>query len=153
MVDQPAVLIRPLVKITNCRPAEVREVVTEFLRSFSLKISAFSTSRRARHLEGILACSLFVRPCASLAQPFGQERHTSEKAQAGSRKSAARASPNSLQWDFRLAKSSLLGLTGAEVLEYPVCFPDSSDNDNHNDDGRAGVSGIEIDALGLVQWE
>src|ERR1700680_1304424 len=94
VVDQPAILIRLLVKITNRRHAEVREVVTEFVEVLLAQNLRLLAIRTARHWKS--DSSIFA-----LCSPMPVRR--------GSRR----------------------GRRGRRL----VC---SSDNDNHNDDGRAG---------------
>src|SRR5438552_17157223 len=55
VVDQPAVLIRLLVKSTNRRHAEVREVVTEFLVLLIAQHLRLLEIRTARHSESHLS--------------------------------------------------------------------------------------------------
>src|ERR1700730_18474382 len=93
VVDQPAILIRLLVKITNRRHAEVREVVTEFFEVLLAQNLRLLAIRRARHWESDFSTFAFYSPtpipCA-LAQPLGQARETCEKVEgAGGRASAA----------------------------------------------------------------
>jgi len=69
VVDQPAVLIRLLVKITNRRHAEVREVVTEFFEVLLAQNLRLLAIRTARHLESdfsIFAICSPWRPLRSL---------------------------------------------------------------------------------------
>jgi hypothetical protein len=107
VVGQPAILIRLLVKITNRRHAEVREVVSEFVEVLLAQNLRLLAIRTARHGESDFSIFAFYSPMSLPPLPTGER-------------------------------------------ERLVC---SSDNDHYNDDGRAGVSRIEIDAHGLVQWE
>ena len=51
VVDQPAILIRLLVKLTNRRHAEVREVVTEFFEVLPAQNLPLLAIRTAGHLD------------------------------------------------------------------------------------------------------
>ncbi len=113
VVNQPAILIRLLVQITNRRHAEVREAVTEFFEVLLAQNLRLLAIRRARHGEGDFSmfaiCSpttvLCDLPCtlAPLARPFGQERETGEKPERAVGGASAAAGLRELaSMDFRL---------------------------------------------------
>src|SRR3982074_671285 len=70
VVGPPAILIRLLVKITNRRHAEVREVVSEFVEVLLAQNLRLLAIRTARHGEAILASSLFIRQWRIAGAPF-----------------------------------------------------------------------------------
>src|SRR6267378_3310396 len=62
VVNQPAILKRLLVKITNRRHAEVREVVTEFFEVLLAQNLRLLAIRTARHLESDSNTFVFCSP-------------------------------------------------------------------------------------------
>jgi hypothetical protein len=74
VVNQPAILIRLLVQITNRRHAEVREAVTEFFEVLLAQNLHLLAIRRARHEEGdfimFAICSPTTVPCAQRFRNF-----------------------------------------------------------------------------------
>jgi hypothetical protein len=127
VVDQPAILIRLLVKITNRRHAEVREAVTEFFEVFFAQNLRLLAIRTAGHFEDDFSIFAICSPPPLRAR--GDACRTLARLQSN----------NSATTAWPMGERKRL-----------VC---SSDNDNYNEDGRAGLSRIEIDAHGLVQWE
>jgi hypothetical protein len=70
VVDQPAVLIRLLVKITNRRHAEVREVVTEFFELLLAQNLRLLAIRTARHWESDFSMFAICSPMSGLCAAF-----------------------------------------------------------------------------------